>query len=151
MKNMEDQVVLRVFSKIMIPFIIIFGFYVITHGELGPGGGFQGGVILASAFILYGLVFGKDQLAEAAPPRVVEGLAAFGVLLYSGVGAWCLLAGGNFLDYSYIIPPAEGAVIPHLDGGAEIWGMILVEYGVGITVCTVMITVYNMITEEAEA
>ena len=50
---MKDQVVLRVVSKITIPFILLFGLYVITHGELGPGGGFQGGVIVAASFILY--------------------------------------------------------------------------------------------------
>ncbi len=136
---MEDQVVLRVVAKIMIPFIIIFGLYVITHGDFGPGGGFQGGVILASAFILYGLVFGREELAKAVPPRIVEAFAAFGVLLYSGVGLYGLLSGGNFLDYSYITP--------HDPRTGEAWGIILVEYGVGITVATVMIIIYNMIAE----
>lgn len=136
---MIDQVVLRVVAKIMIPFIIIFGLYVITHGDFGPGGGFQGGVILASAFILYGLVYGKQRLAEAIPPRVVEVVAACGVLLYAGVGLYGLLAGGNFLDYSYIKP--------HDPRAGEAWGIILVEYGVGLTVTAVMLIIYNMISE----
>ena len=136
---MKDQVVLRVVAKIMIPFIIIFGLYVITHGDFGPGGGFQGGVILASAFILYGMVFGREELASAVPPKIVEYAAACGVLIYAGVGVWNLLAGGNFLDYSYITP--------HDPRLGEAWGIILVEYGVGLTVTTVMIIIYNMIAE----
>lgn len=136
---MKDQVVLRVVTKIMIPFILVFGLYVITHGEIGPGGGFQGGVILASAFILYGMVFGKRELEKAIPSRVVQWLASLGLLIYAGVGVSNLLKGGNFLDYSYITPTN-----PQL---SEIWGITLVEYGVGLTVCTSMIIIYNMITE----
>ena len=115
---MDDQIVIRVVAKMMIPFIIIFGLYVITHGDFGPCGGFQGGVIWASAFILYGLVFGRDKLLEAVPLKAVELLAAVGVLIYSGVGLWNLLSGGNFLDYSYIAPndPMYG----------EAWGIILI-------------------------
>lgn len=136
---MKDQVVLRVVAKIMIPFILVFGLYVITHGEIGPGGGFQGGVILAAAFILYGMVFGKAALEEAVPSHIVLNVAAFGALLYAGVGVYTLLAGGNFLDYSYITPTT-----PQI---GEIWGITLVEYGVGLTVCSSMIIVYNMISE----
>ena len=55
---MNDQAVLRLLAKLSIPFILVFGLYVIAHGELGPGGGFQGGVILGSAFILHALIFG---------------------------------------------------------------------------------------------
>ena len=136
---MNDQVVLRVVAKVMIPFIIIFGLYVITHGDFGPGGGFQGGVILASAFILYGLIFGREELARAVPPIAVEVAAVCGVLIFSGVGVWNLLSGGNFLDYSYIAP--------HDPRLGEAWGIILIEYGVGLTVATVMIIIYNMIAE----
>ena len=136
---MDDQVVIRVVAKLMIPFIIIFGLYVITHGDFGPGGGFQGGVIWASAFILYGLVFGREKLQEAVPLKFVELFAAVGVLIYSGVGLWNLLSGGNFLDYSYIAP--------HDPMYGEAWGIILIEYGVGITVATVALIIYYMISE----
>lgn len=139
---MKDQVVLRVITKLLVPCMLVMGAYVITHGELGPGGGFQGGVILAAGFILYGIVFGKPELHRVVPRRVTDGLAAFGVLLYAGTGVWCMVRGGRFLDY---------AVLPAVDtGAAEALGMVLVEYGVGITVCTVMITIYDMISEPAD-
>ena len=135
----EHQSVLRVTCKLLIPFIVIFAVYVITHGEIGPGGGFQGGVIMAAAFILYGVVFGADRLVERVPRRVTDVLMAVGVLLYAGVGLHNMLAGSNFLDYSALNPehPSDG----------EALGMTLVEYGVGITVTTVFITLYVAITE----
>lgn len=136
---MSDQHVLRVVCKMLFPFIIIYALYVITHGELGPGGGFQGGVALGSAFLFYGMVFGATELERLVPPRITDSLMAIGVLLYAGTGLHNLLMGGNFLDYSMLNPenPGEG----------EALGMTLVEYGVGITVASVMITIYTQITQ----
>lgn len=130
-----EHTIIRVVAKLMMPFIVLFGLYVITHGEVGPGGGFQGGVIIAAAFILYGLVFGRDELARLVPHRLLDVLTAGGVLLYAGVGFACVLAGGHFLDYRALFP-----TWPAL-------GLSLVEYGVGLTVATVMVTIYNKITE----
>jgi multicomponent Na+:H+ antiporter subunit B len=138
--TMTDQVILRVVTKMSIPFILLFGLYVITHGELGPGGGFQGGVVLACAFILFALVFGRPALYRVLPPRVTDILTGVGVLIYSGTGAACLFFGGNFLDYA-----ALNAASP---GEGEALGMTLVEYGVGITVSMVMLTIFNQLAEE---
>ncbi len=137
--TLRGQVILRVMTKLFIPFILVFGFYVITHGELGPGGGFQGGVILATAFILYALIYGRHALYRIISPRTLEVLAAIGVLLYAGVGVACMLLGGKFLDYSVLNAASPG------DG--EALGMTLVEYGVGITVCTVMVIIFNQLAE----
>ena len=137
---MNDQVILRVVTKLSIPFILLFGFYVITHGELGPGGGFQGGVVLATAFILYALVFGRPALYRILPPPVSDVLTGVGVLIYSGTGAACMLLGGKFLDYAFLNTASPG------DG--EALGMTLVEYGVGITVSMVMLTIFNQLAEE---
>jgi multicomponent Na+:H+ antiporter subunit B len=137
---LRGQVILRVMTKIFIPFILVFGFYVITHGEIGPGGGFQGGVILATAFILYALIYGRNALYRIIAPKTLDVLAAVGVLLYAGVGVACLALGGKFLDYAVLDKASPG------DG--EALGMTLVEYGVGITVCTVMIIIFNQLAEE---
>ena len=137
---LTDQAVLRVVSKMSIPFILLFGLYVITHGELGPGGGFQGGVVIACAFILYALIFGRPALYRVLPPPVIDLLTGLGVLMYSGTGAACLLLGGQFLDYSILdtVSPGDG----------EALGMTLVEYGVGITVSMVMLNIFNQLAEE---
>lgn len=136
---MRDQVILRIITKLIIPYILVFGFYVITHGELGAGGGFQGGVILASASILYGIVYGVEEMRKIIPRRLSDALASIGVLIYAGVGTFSVLAGYKFLDFTPLKPSDPGV--------AESWGMTLVEYGVGITVAAVMVTVFNEITE----
>ncbi|MEO2089047.1 MAG: MnhB domain-containing protein, partial [Gemmataceae bacterium] len=73
---MNENVVLRAFSKLLIPFILLFGLYVQTHGDYGPGGGFQAGVIFAAAFILYGLVFGIKNAVAVVPEGVTRFLIA---------------------------------------------------------------------------
>lgn len=136
---MNDQIILRVVTKLLIPFILLFGFYVIMHGEISPGGGFQGGVILAAAFILYALVFGVRQSRRVLWRRVSDALASIGVLIYAGVGVATILLGGLFLDYNLLNaadPPAGQAL-----------GITLVELGVGITVAAVMITIFNELTD----
>jgi len=137
---MVDQAILRVVTKMSVPFILLFGLYVITHGELGPGGGFQGGVVIACGFILYALIFGRPALYRVLPPPVIDLLTGLGVLVYSGTGAACLLLGGQFLDYSMLnqLSPGDG----------ESLGMTLVEYGVGITVSMVMLNIFNQLAEE---
>jgi multicomponent Na+:H+ antiporter subunit B len=136
---MKEQVILRIITKITLPFMLVFGIYVITHGELGPGGGFQGGIMLAAGFILYGIVYSGEEMRKVVPRRLTDALACIGVLLYAGVGGYSILAGYDFLDYTPL-KPSDPA-------GAESWGMTLVEYAVGITVTSVMITIFNEIIE----
>jgi multicomponent Na+:H+ antiporter subunit B len=81
---MDSFPIIRVVTKLIIPYILLFGLYVQFHGDFGPGGGFQAGVIMASGFILYGLVFGLPAVKKVAPTKVVEKLIALGVLVYAG-------------------------------------------------------------------
>ena len=130
---MSDQVILRVATKIIVPTILLFALYVQFHGDFGPGGGFQAGVISAAAFILYALVFGLAAGRGVAPSSVLERIMALGVLLYAGVGVVSMLRGGNFLDYNRLFhDPHEGQHI----------GILLVELGVGMTVAAVMIMIF---------
>ena len=61
---MRYDLILRVVAKLLIPFILLFALYVQFHGDFGPGGGFQAGVILAAAVIFYGLIFGLARSEE---------------------------------------------------------------------------------------
>ncbi len=130
----HDQRVLRVVSKLMLPFILLFALYVQFHGDYGPGGGFQAGVIFASGLILYALVFGLDAARAAVSPAVLRRMVPLGVLIYAGVGFATLLLGGAFLDYNVLDAhdPAHGQ---HL-------GILLVELGVGITVTAAMLMLF---------
>ena len=131
--SMEHHLILRITAKLMLPIILIFALYVQFHGDFGPGGGFQAGVIFAAAFILYGLVFGLENATKVAPSIVVRVLAAVGVLLYAGVGVLTMFIGNNFLDYNAL--SAEPTHGQHL-------GIMLVELGVGITVAASMISLF---------
>ena len=132
--RMRDKVILRVVSRMLIPFILLFGLYVQFHGDFGPGGGFQAGVIFAAAFVLYGLIFGLENLQKVVPWRLVEIAVALGLLLYAGVGVQTLLLSGNFLDYKVLDAqnPSQGL---HL-------GILLIELGVGITVAASMLAFF---------
>ena len=130
---MISHLIPRVLSKLLIPMIMLFALYVQFHGDYGPGGGFQAGVIFGAGIILYALLFGLDQAKEVFSPRALEIFVAGGVLLYGGVGIAAILAGGNFLDYD---------VLAHEPTHGQHLGILLVELGVGITVAAVMATIF---------
>ena len=102
LKEMKHKEVLRVCAKLLIPMIMVFALYVQFHGDFGPGGGFQAGVIFASAFILYALIFGIDVGMEVLKPSVRRFLLSAGLLLYAGVGVAGMLLGGRYLNLSLI-------------------------------------------------
>ncbi len=132
---MKHHLILLVVSKLLIPFLLLFAFYVQMHGDFGPGGGFQAGAIAAAAIVLYALIFGRRASEKAIPPRIVEAGIPIGVLIFAGVGVANLLMGGNYLEYNAINPahPVEGQ---HL-------GIMLVEAGVFITVFCTLVTIFN--------
>ena len=130
---MNNHSILRVVSKFMIPFILLFALYVQFHGDFGPGGGFQAGVIFAAAFILYGLIYGIENARKVLPASATRLLLAAGVLLYVGTGLFGIFMGGNFLDYNVLAATAVGG--QHL-------GILLVEFGVGTTVAATMVTIF---------
>lgn len=130
---MEHHLVLRVIAKFVIPLILLFALYVQFHGDYGPGGGFQAGVIFAAGFILYGLIFGVKNVRKVVRLGLLRISAALGLLLYIGVGIAGLLLGGNFLEYNVLLQdPVAGQ---HL-------GILLIELGVGITVASVMMILF---------
>ncbi len=131
---MIRQTIPRVAAKLLIPYILLFALYVQFHGDYGPGGGFQAGVIFAAAFILYGIVFGLRSARRVAPPAVVETLIAVGLLIFAGTGVAAMFAGGNFLDY--------GAFNHHDPSHGQHLGLLIIELGVGITVASVMVLVF---------
>ena len=132
--HVREMPVVRTVAKVMLPYIVLFAFYVQAHGDFGPGGGFQAGVILATAFILFGLVFGPQELVRHVPPERLERIMAVGLMIYGGVGVVAMLLGGQFLAYGVFTPshPSHG----------HHYGIFMVELGVGITVSAVMIIIY---------
>lgn len=125
--------VLQIVTKLLTPFVLLFALYVQFHGDYGPGGGFQAGVIFAAAFIVHGLIFGVDKTRLVLSPGALRVLMAGGVLLYALTGVAGMMFGGNFLDYNVLASnPLSG----------QHWGIFAVELGVGITVTAVMVSLF---------
>ena len=131
--GMRLDVILRVITKVILPFMLLFAVYVQFHGDYGPGGGFQAGVIAAASVILYALIYGLGAATRMVPVAIVETLIPLGVLIYAGVGVAGMLTGGNFLDYTHLAhEPVHG----------QEWGVFLVEVGVFITVSSTMLAIF---------
>ena len=132
---MRDYLVLRVIAKLMIAFMLVFALYVQFHGDFGPGGGFQAGVIAAAAIIFYAIIYGLPAARKVVPDWLVETMVAAGVLLYASVGVAGMLLGGNYLDYFVLhADPVEG----------QHRGIFWVEVGVFITVAGVMLKIFYL-------
>lgn len=132
---MKDYLVLRVVAKLLIAFMILFALYVQFHGDFGPGGGFQAGVIAAAAIVFYAIIYGLPAARAVVPSWLVEVMIASGVLVYAGVGVAGLLLGGNYLDYFVLgSDPVAG----------QHRGIFWVEIGVLVTVAGVMLKIFYM-------
>ncbi len=135
---MKGDLILRVVAKVFLPFILVFALYVQFHGDFGPGGGFQAGVIAAAAVVFYALIYGLANARRVVPERLVEGMMAAGVLIYAGVGLMGLLLGGNYLDYFVLDrDPVAG----------QHRGIFWVEVGVAVTVSGVMLKIFYMFAD----
>jgi multicomponent Na+:H+ antiporter subunit B len=135
---MSLDLILRVGAKLILPFILMFAFYVQFHGDYGPGGGFQAGVIAAAMVILLSITFGLPAAQRIAPQRFVEVMIPLGVLIYAGAGAAGPVLGVNFLDYSIFSPdPVSGHEL----------GILIVEAGVLITVAGTMTALFYAFVE----
>ncbi|MGB5540532.1 MAG: Na(+)/H(+) antiporter subunit B [Gammaproteobacteria bacterium] len=130
---MKHNLILKIIAKFIVPVILLFALYVQFHGDFGPGGGFQAGVIFSAGFILYTLVFGLDSAERIIPGWLLRTFASLGVLIYTGTGFVTLFEGGRFLDYSVLATtPVAGQ---HL-------GILIIEAGVGMTVASVMLLIF---------
>jgi multicomponent Na+:H+ antiporter subunit B len=135
---MKSDLLLRVAAKLLIPFILLFALYVQFHGDFGPGGGFQAGVITAAAVVFYALIYGLADARKVVHEPLVESMMALGVLIYGGVGLAGLLLGGQFLDYF---------VLDHDPVHGQHRGIFWVEVGVAITVSGVMLKIFYMFAD----
>lgn len=137
---MKHNLILRVVAKFIIPLIFLFALYVQFHGDFGPGGGFQAGVIFSAGIILYALVFGAESARQIIPPRLLRLLASLGVLIYAGTGVVSMLLGGQYLEYT---------VLASTKIAGQHIGILVIEFGVGMTVMAVMLIIFFAFAERA--
>jgi multicomponent Na+:H+ antiporter subunit B len=137
----ESPIIVLV-GRALVPFIQLFGFYVIAHGHYGPGGGFQGGAILASSVLLMRLTV-DPHIAELQF-RKVMGLpvGVAGALVFVLIGMVGIMLGGGFLDYSLLpfpgFSPAELRSV----------GILLVEAGIGLAVMATLVSIFDSLAGE---
>ena len=137
--RMRENTILRVAAKSLLPFFFLFAFYVQFHGDFGPGGGFQAGVIFAAGVVLYGLIYGVDAAKAVIPKPWVEVGVALGVLIWIATGVATMLEGGRYLEYGKldVAHPVHGQ---HL-------GILFVEFGVLMAVASGMTLIFYLFEE----
>lgn len=132
--GLKHHLIPKAVGGLLVPFVLLFGFYVQFHGEYGPGGGFQAGAIIATAMILYSLLEGERAALLAVPRSAQLALVVGGASLFGLVGVVCMLMGGTFLDYSVLLDDAVKA--------RQI-GIIVIEAGVGMAVCGALLSIFH--------
>lgn len=135
---MRHDLILRIGVKLILPFILLFALYVHFHGEYGPGGGFQAGVITSGMVIAYAIIFGADAAKRIVPQRLVERLIPLGVLIYASTGLPAMFKGRSFLDYGVLSADAASG---------HALGIFIVETGVLITVSSTMTAIFYAFAE----
>ena len=142
----SGDVIVKTLARLLMPFIVVYALYVVMHGHYSPGGGFQGGVILAASFVLLGISHGFEQAWRRMSEKVAGAVSCVGVFIYGGIGGLCLILGGNYLDYGKLskilqVTPAE----------ARSLGILGVEIGVALAVMSVMCVIFYAIYTVGES
>ncbi|ATZ61570.2 MAG: MnhB domain-containing protein [Methanosarcinales archaeon Met12] len=136
-------VIVKTVSRLMVPFIQLFGLYTIIHGPVSPGGGFQGGVIVGASMILLALSYDLSSAEARASHKMRLIMDSGGILLFAGIGLLALLAGGAFLQYGMIPLPMAPAQVSGLM-------ILLVGVAIGIHVMALMATLFFLMAQEKE-
>jgi multicomponent Na+:H+ antiporter subunit B len=139
----EPDIIVTNTVRLLIPVIQIFAFYVLAHGHVSPGGGFQGGVVMGASFIMIALSWDLDTALARFPVERCTVVAGLGIILYAGIGLLSMFLGGEFLDYAEL-----ANILPVSREMARYHAMLGVEIGVGLTVTAIMFSLYaNLSTE----
>jgi len=136
---MKHHILLRVISSIAIPFIFMFGWYVLFHGKVSPGGGRHGGAISATAFILHAMIFSVDKTKQIISLRKLRVIGCIGAFIFCSFGFLSLIMGGKFLEYNIYSDNT------HL---AQFIGIMGVEVGVQLTVFAVLTLIFMVLAEQ---
>jgi multicomponent Na+:H+ antiporter subunit B len=135
LKENKGDIISTKISRFILPVVFLFAFYLQVHGEISPGGGFQAGALVAVGFIVYSMVFAKAIISEV----LLKNFAVLGVVVYIATGLVGVFKGGEFLNYGFLL---ENKLL-----GQQV-GIIVVEFGVGIAVCSTMMLIYNYLASK---
>ena len=142
----SHDVIVKTLARLLMPFIVLYALYVVMHGHHSPGGGFQGGVILAAGFVLLVISHGLEKTRKRMSEKLAGVISSIGVLIYAGIGVVCLILGGNYLDYGKL-----SKILPVTQAEARSLGILGVEIGVALAVMGVMCTIFFTIFTVGES
>ncbi len=136
MLQRKGNLVAEVVTRFMLPVLLIFALYVVFHGHYSPGGGFQGGALVAGAVLLARVVLGRSRSASMFPVGIGRTLGAVGVAIFAGIGGIALASGGAFLQYDQL--PLGLAPM-----WSRYWGILGVELGVALAVMGTLVSIFD--------
>jgi multicomponent Na+:H+ antiporter subunit B len=143
MRRQEESPIILLGSRLLSPYIMLFGLYVIFFGHYSPGGGFQGGTLLAASILLIRLSGGRRVSRLQIQEFATTPLAVIGVIIYFATGLAAMVMGGYFLDYELLpFTGMEPAMVRY-------WGILIIEVGIGLAVMAILVMIYdNMVKGE---
>ena len=137
MKRQFKSPIVLLGSRLLTPYIMVFGWYVIIHGHYSPGGGFQGGALLAASILLIRVAGGKQIAKLQIQEFATTPLAIIGVLIYFLTGLVAMITGGYFMDYGQLpIPGMDPAYLRYT-------GILIIEVGIGLAVMAILVMIYD--------
>lgn len=140
-----NDLIVKTIVRWVIPFIQLFGVYVVFYGHVSFGGGFSGGALIGASLILYGITFGLKASKKMVPHAISQWLESLGILWYIVLGLVGLFAMGSFLGN-------KAAGFPMGEAGQLLSAGIipLLTIGIGVKVASTMITLFQKLVEEKE-
>jgi len=149
-KPYELSIIVRTVSRILFGLILVFGFYIIVHGHITPGGGFQGGVVTALAVIMLIAAYGYEGIVSEAREKLLEKFESLGAIMFWALGLVGVLAAATyFADVLYKGTPGElisGGTVPLMNVAV---GM-KVASGVAVLVIIMSMGMYGLRRRKAE-
>jgi multicomponent Na+:H+ antiporter subunit B len=141
--GLQGSLIVKTTCVLLVPTMQLYGLYVLMHGHYSPGGGFQGGVIIAASLIVYSFGFGLEAARKLYSEQWAEWCAYLGVFIYSGIGLLCFALGKNFIDYS-----ALSELLATGKAEARAFGTLGIEIGVCFTVASIMYLIFLDLVSE---
>ncbi len=140
----SNSLIVAVVSRTMIPYLQVFALYVIFHGHYGPGGGFQGGAMVAASLILSRMALGGERAEVQFRSAWGSPLGAIGALLFAAVGLVAVFFGGEYLNYAYLPLPLDDPAL------LRSYGILFIEIGVAIALTGTLVAIFDDLVEGHE-
>lgn len=134
--DLKDDIIVRNTARIVIPFIFLFGIYIILNGHLSPGGGFSGGAIIGAGLILYSMTFGEERISRVLNIKSFRIICLSALCFYSLSKCYSFFCGANGYETIFSV----GTI-----GNIISAGLILpLNIAVGIVVSCTMYGIFSL-------